>query len=219
MKTRQVLVIGAGRFGTALATTLYAAGHEVVVVDADEEIIHDIMNDVTHAVIADATSEEALRRLGVGNFDVAVVAIGSDLEANILATVTLKELGARRVVSKVTSRVAARVLLRVGADQVVQPEHDMGVRLARQLVTPRLLDAFNLGERHSVIELEAAGRLLGRLADLRLPKRFGVQVIAVTRNGALNVSPGADFVLEPRDHVVVIGDNAGIQRLRDDLSE
>lgn len=217
MKRRQILVIGAGRFGSALATTLYRLGHEVVVVDASEEIVNRVMNDVTHAVIADATSEEALRRLGAGNFDVAVVAIGSDLEANILATVALKELGARRVVSKVTSAMAARVLLRVGADQVVQPEHDMGVRLARQLVTPRLLDAFNLGERHGVIELEADGRLLGRLADLQLPRRFGVQVIAVTRAGTLNVTPGADFVLEPHDQVVLIGDNRGLQRLRDHL--
>lgn len=219
MKTKQFLVIGAGRFGTALATTLYDLGHEVVVVDRSEEAIEAIMHRVTHAAIVDATDEEALRKLGCGNFDAVVVAIGDNLEANILATVAAKSVGARHVVSKVASALAARVLAKVGADVVVRPEHDMGVRVARQLATPSILDAFDLGSDHGVIEIEVRPRLAGTLEHLRLRNRFGVQAIAVNRSGKLEVGPPGDFELRPGDKVVLIGSNAAIERMRDYLSE
>ncbi len=218
MKAKQFLVIGAGRFGTALATTLYDLGHEVVVIDQVEEHIDAIMNRVSHAAIVDATDEEALRQLGVGNFDQVIVAIGDDLEANILATVAVKSLGAKRVISKANTQLAARVLERVGADEVIRPEHDMGVRLARQLATPSLVDAFNLGEEYAVIEIETQEKLHGMLKQLRLPNRFGVQVIAVNRAGALEISPRADFEILPDDRVVLIGSNAAIERFRNYLS-
>ncbi|HEX7022735.1 MAG TPA: TrkA family potassium uptake protein [Trueperaceae bacterium] len=218
MKAKQFLVIGAGRFGSALATTLFELGHEVVVIDRDEAAVEAVMNSVTHAAIADATDEAALRRLGVGNFDQVIVAIGENLEANILATVAAKGCGAHRVISKANSALAARVLASVGADVVIRPEHDMGVRLARHLATPSVLDAFELGERHGVVEIEAQGKLRGRLAELRLTNRFGVQVIAVTRNGKLVVGPRADFALEPGDKVVMIGGNEDLDRLRSYLS-
>ncbi len=138
MKVQQFLVIGAGRFGSAVATTLYDLGHEVVVVDQREAAIEAIMDQVTHAIIADATDEQALNKIGVANFDAVIVAIGTGLESNILATLAAKSIGARHVVSKATSNLAARVLARVGADLVVRPEHDMGQRLARQLAAPSI---------------------------------------------------------------------------------
>lgn len=219
MKAKQFLVIGAGRFGSAVATTLYSLGHEVVVVDRSEEAVEAIMNQVTHAAIVDATDEAALRKLGCGNFDAVIVAIGHNLEANILATVAAKSVGARHVVSKVASDLAARVLARVGADEVIRPEHDMGIRVARQLATPSIIDAFNLGPEHGVIEIEVRPRLAGTLERLRLRNRFGVQVIAVNRAGRLEVSPHADFELKPGDKVVLIGSNEAIERIRDFLSE
>lgn len=218
MKVRQFLVIGAGRFGSALATTLFEMGHEVVVIDEREAAVEAVMERVTHAVIADATEEETLRKVGAANFDAVIVAIGHDLEANILATVAAKTIGAKHVIAKAISNLGARVLAKVGADEVIRPEHDMGRRLAQQLATPSIVDAFKLGDAHGVVEVEAGVKLTGTLAHLRLPNRFGVQVIAVNRGGSVDISPGADYVLEPGDRVVIIGSNDAIARFREHLS-
>jgi trk system potassium uptake protein TrkA len=219
VKAKQFLVIGAGRFGSAVATTLYGLGHEIVVVDRSEAAVEAIMNQVTHAAIVDATDEEALRKLGCANFDAVIVAIGENLEANILATVAAKSVGARLVVSKAASTLAARVLAKVGADEVIRPEHDMGVRVARKLATPSIVDAFDLGADHGVIEIEVRPQLAGTLERLRLRNRFGVQVIAVNRAGKLEVGPTGEFELRPGDRVVLIGTNGAIERIRDYLSE
>jgi trk system potassium uptake protein TrkA len=219
VKTKQFLVIGAGRFGSALATTLYQLGHEVVVVDTDEQAIEDIMGHVTHAVIADATDEHALRKLGCSNFDATIIAIGEDLESNILATVATKSVGAKQVISKAKNETAARILNRVGADLVVRPEHDMGVRLARQISAPDVLDTLKLGEHHGVMEVDVHENLAGPLARLRLPNRFGVQVLTVNRNNQLIVSPSADFSLQVGDKVLLIGENSAIDKLRNYLCQ
>lgn len=215
MKAKLFLVIGAGRFGSALATTLFGLGHEVVMVDRDEARIDEVMDRTTHAVILDATDEDALARLELGSFDRVVVAIGNNLEASILSIVAAKSQGARYVLSKATSEAAARVMLKVGADEVVRPEHDMGVRMAKQLVTPTIVDAFNLGDDYEVVEYSAHHKFCGRLGDLKLAERFGVQAIAVNRSGRLEVTPGPDAVIAPGDNVVIIGETRAVERLRD----
>jgi trk system potassium uptake protein len=217
MRVKQFLVIGVGRFGSALATTLYKMRHEVVAIDMDEEKVEAIMNKVTHAAILDATDEDALKKIGVGNFDQVIVAIGNDLESNILATVAAKNMNAKYVICKANSELSARVLSRVGADEVIRPEHDMGIRLAEQISTPDIVDQFRLGENHSVIEIETQKRLCGKLMDLNLTNRFGVQVIAVNRTGRLEVSPRADFELMDGDKAVVIGSNDAVDKFRDYL--
>ena len=218
MRVKSFLIIGAGRFGAAVAETLDAAGQEVVVVDRDEAAITRLMANVTQAVVADGTDERTLRDLGASNFDGVVVAIGDDLEASVLATAAAKDAGATHVVAKAPTALAERILRRVGADDVVRPERDMGVRLAQHLVTPSLVDAFQLGEAYGVMEVEATEALRGRLASLRLPNRFGVQVIAIDRSGALTVSPGADVEVLPGDRLVVVGANRAIERLRAHLA-
>jgi trk system potassium uptake protein TrkA len=219
MKAKQFLVIGAGRFGSAVATTLYELGHEVVVVDRAEEPIEEIINRVTHAAIMDATDEEALRTLGVNNFDEVVVAIGNDFEANILATVAVRGLEAKHVYSKANSLLEAKVLSQVGADEVVRPEHDMGVRLAKQVATPSLVDAFNLGESYGVVEMEAKKKLCGKLSELRLTNRFGVQVIAINRGDQVVITPRADAEIMRGDKVVLIGSNESVERFQQYLAE
>lgn len=218
MRTKSFLIIGAGRFGSAVAETLDAAGHEVVVVDRDEDAITRLMADVTQAVVLDATEERSLRELGASNFDAVVVAIGDDLEASVLATAAAKDAGAQHLVAKAQTALAERILRRVGADEVVRPERDMGVRLAQHLVTPSLVDAFALGDAYAVMEVEATAALAGRLDELRLPNRFGVQVIAIGRAGELSVSPGAEEVVTAGDRLVVVGANAAIERLRAHLA-
>ena len=214
MKAKQYLVIGLGRFGTAVATTLYEMGHEVVAVDRGSENVERVMNLVSHAAILDATDERALRSIGVADFDVVVIAIGLDVQANILCTMNAKGLGAKYVVCKAIDEMAQRVLERIGADQVVRPEHDMGVRLARQIATPNLVDTLDLGSDHAVVEIEANERLSGSLLSLNLTQRFGVQVIAVSRSGQVVVSPRAEEELRPHDKLVVIGHTRALDELR-----
>ena len=219
MNSKQVLVIGAGRFGLALATTLYDLGHEVVVIDNDEDAVEDIMNNVTQAMIADATDEDVLRKVGCGNFDTVVIAIGDDLESNILATVAAKSVGTKHVISKAKDAIAAKVLARVGADKVVRPEHDMGVKLAEQISTPSVLDALDFGDDHEVVEIEVPSKLAGLLADLRLPKRFGVQILTINRGGEITVTPQGDFVIRAGDKVLLLGENRAIEKLQNHLND
>lgn len=216
--SNQYLVIGVGRFGSAVAKTLFDLGHEVVAVDRDEEELETVIGDVTHAAVLDATDERALAQLGLPNFEVVIVAIGDNLEASILATVGAKAGGARYVISKANDRSMARILATVGADEVVRPEHDMGSRLAHQLATPNEIATLELGPDNSIVELEVRDRLIGALSHLRLPGRFGIQVIAVHREREVVVSPGADFELSAGDRIVVIGSNDGLSSVRTFLS-
>ena len=215
----QYLVIGVGRFGSAVAKTLFDLGHEVVAVDTDEDELEAVLGEVTHAAVLDATDERALAQLGLSNFEVVIVAIGDNLEASILATVGAKAGGARYVISKANDRSMARILATVGADEVVRPEHDMGSRLAHQLATPNEIATLELGPDNSIVELEVRDRLVGRLSDLHLPGRFGVQVIAVHREREVFVSPGAEFSLSAGDRIVVIGENASLASIRSFVSE
>ena len=218
MRAKSFLIIGAGRFGSAVAETLFQAGHEVVVIDVDEAAVEQVMTRATQALIANGTEERVLRDLGVSNFDAVVVAIGDHLEASVLATAAAQDAGARRVVAKAPSSLAERILRRVGADEVVRPERDMGVRLAHHLVTPSLVDAFALGEAYGVMEVQASQELSGRLAKLRLPNRFGVQVIAIDRDGKLTVSPDGDVEVLVGDRLVLVGSNQAIGQLRAHLA-
>lgn len=217
MKVRSFLVIGAGRFGSALSSTLFDLGHEVVVVDRSEDALEGVMSHATQAVVLDAVDEETLERLGPANFDVVVVAIGESFESAVLAVAAAKSLGAQRIVAKATSELAAQVLAKVGADEVVRPEHDSGVRLARHLVTPALVDAFDLGENYGVVEIEAGPDLIGTLAHLRLTNRFRVQVIAVARDERLTAAPKADFEVREGDRLVLIGATPDLDRFREAL--
>ncbi|MFC4452152.1 potassium channel family protein [Deinococcus sonorensis] len=219
MKAKQCLVIGLGRFGTAVATTLYEMGHEVVAIDINEENVEGVMNLVTHAAILDATEERALRNIGVSDFDVVVVAIGTDVQAAILATMNAKSLGAPYVVTKAIDEMARRVLERIGADLVIRPEHDMGVRLARQIATPNIVDTLDLGSDYAIVEIEVNERLRGSLRDLNLNGRFSVQVIAINRSGRVEVTPRAEEELRPHDKVVLIGNAHALDALRRYLGE
>ncbi|NJN36917.1 MAG: TrkA family potassium uptake protein [Nitrospiraceae bacterium] len=171
-------------------------------------------------VVNHHASRYNLDRLGGRRVESAtIVAIGEDLESNILATVAAKSVGARQVISKAKNEIAARVLSRVGADTVIRPEHDMGIRLAHQISSPDVVDTLKLGEAHGVMEIDVHQNLVGALGDLRLPNRFGVQVLTVNRRQELIVSPSADFRLEIGDKVLLIGENKAIEKLRNFLSD
>lgn len=212
--TKQFAVIGLGRFGSSLAKTLYNSGHQVLAVDNSHENIQKMMDQVTHCVQADATDEEALKNLGLRNFDVVVVAIGHDMQSSILVTVLLKELGVPFVVAKANSALHGKVLGRVGADKVVYPERDMGERLAKSLVSSNVLDYIDISSEYSIMEIVAGEQLSNKtLGDLDLRAKYGITVVAVKSEGKIQVAPGANNLIHIGDVLVAIGKTTSLQKI------
>ncbi|KUK40879.1 MAG: K+ transport system NAD-binding component [Clostridia bacterium 62_21] len=211
---RQFAVIGLGRFGQSVAISLAKMGYEVLAIDTDEEKVNEIVEHVTHAVQIDALDENALRAVGIRNFDVVIVAIGHDMQASILITVMLKEMGVREVVAKARTELHGRVLAKVGADKVVFPERDMGVRVARALVTKNILDQIELSPDYSILELVAPEEFVGKtLEESGIRLKHGVTVLAIRRGADIIISPGGKQVIEPGDVLVTVGRNDRLKRL------
>ena len=212
---KSYIVIGLGRFGSYVARQLYSLGCEVLAMDVRPELVQQISNDVTHAVVGDAQDKEVLKALGVRNLDCAVLAIGDDLAASVLCTMNLKELGVPYLVCKAHDEVHQNVLEKLGADQVVIPEQENGVRLARSLSNPNLLDYIELSDEYSIVEMPAPAAWCGKtLKDLNVRAKLGANIIAIRREGKLNVSPGADFTFVAGDIVVVLGDVQAIEKVQ-----
>lgn len=213
-RNTDIAVIGLGRFGTSLALTLMDHRYTVLGIDRDPRLVQDISGQISHAAALDATDEDALREVDIPAFDTVVVAIGSDFESNLMATVALKHLGIPQIISKALSGRQREILLRVGADRVVQPEQDAGRRLAEELIAPSMLERLPLGPAHGVAELYAPSPMVGKsLADLRLRERRGVTVLVIKRNEELLVSPDGGTVLRRGDLLVVLGSNESILAL------
>ncbi|WP_028546826.1 potassium channel family protein [Paenibacillus taiwanensis] len=211
---KQYAIIGMGRFGSSIARSLSNLGFEVLAIDSSEQRIQEIVNMVTHAVSADSTEEEALKALGVRNFDVVVVAIGQDIQASILTTLILKDLGVPMIVAKAQNELHGKVLSKIGADKVVFPERDMGTRVAHNLISPNILDYIELSDDHSIVEVRATGSMLGQnLIELDIRARFGCNVMAIKNNGHINISPLADYRLREEDILVIVGQNDNLKKL------
>lgn len=210
----EVAVIGLGRFGSSVALQLAAAGCKVLGIDRDQEIVQSLADELTQTVALDATDEEALRAIDITAFDTVVVAIGADFESDLMATVALKSLGVRRVICKALTERQKAILLKVGADQVVLPEHEAGQRLAQSLTMPLLLEQFALGTTHTLTELRVPSSFVGQtLRSIDLRGRFGVTLLAVKRADDLIISPPAVLSFAREDLLVVIGTNEQIARL------
>lgn len=204
----------------AVGKTLYSLGHEVLAIDSSEEVIQEISDDVTYAVQADITDEKVLRSLGISNFDVAVVAIGSDLEAAVLATLIVKELGVKKVISKAQSEVNARILYKIGADRVVLPEKDMGLRLAHNLASTNILDFIELSPEYSVIEVAAIEDWYDKtLEEISIPSKYSVNVIAIKKNKEIKVSPTKNDIVEKNDILVIVGNVGDVARLEAEMAD
>jgi trk system potassium uptake protein TrkA len=211
---RQILVVGLGRFGSAVATTLSELDCEVACVDSSERRIQALAPLVTHAVQLDSTDRDALGQLTVPDFDVAVVAIGADIEASILTTANLSELGCSEIVAKAMTLPHARILEKVGAHRVIFPEHEMGVRLGNALAGTNLIDYMELDPRYAVAEVRCPAEIAGRtLAEANVRGRYGVIVLCVKSGDEVDVIPDADRRLEKTDVVVVAGPTKDIDRL------
>ncbi len=220
MKMNQFVIIGLGRFGSSLGSELIKLGYEVLGVDRDEEKVQELSTVLTHAVVADATEEEVLRSIGARNFDCGVVAIGDDIQASILATILLKDLGVKKVVAKAVSDLHGRVLERVGVDRIIYPERDMGVRVAHQLVSPNLLDYIELSKQYTIAELAVPQCLSGKsLNDVNPRGRFGCSIVAINKPKGIIIAPVAKDVLSEADVMVVIGTNQQIEQFQESIGQ
>jgi trk system potassium uptake protein TrkA len=209
------VVIGLGRFGSEVARQLYSLGCEVLALDMRSDLVQQISKDVTHAVVGDGQDIEVLKALGVRNMDCAIVAIGDDLAASVLATMNMKELGIPYVVCKAHDDTHRRVLEKLGADRVVIPEKENAARLARSLSTPNVLDYIELSEDYGIVEVPAPKSWHEKsLKDLNVRAKLGVNILAVRRQGKINVSPAADFVIRSGDIMVVLGDSLALEALQ-----
>lgn len=211
---RQFVVIGCGRFGTSVAMKLNELNCEVMVVDNNEETIQDISEYVTHAVQADATDENTIRSLGIRNFDVAVVTIGSDIQSSILITLMCKELGVKHVVAKAQNELHAKVLYKIGADRVVFPEREMGIRIAKNLVFDNILDYVELDPRYGIAEIYAPEEWIGKtLKELELRTNYHINVLGIKRGAELDVQFDPEDEITEGTVLVIIGGNDDINKL------
>lgn len=215
-ENKQFAVIGLGRFGSAVCSTLHSLNHEVLAVDWEEEKVNKSLTSriAAHAIRVDTTDPLALKEAGILEFDTVIVAIGNYLAQSITTTLNLKEGGVKHVVAKASSEIHMKLLKKVGADHVVFPEWEMGCALARSLTKPQILDRFDLDPEHSIVETIVPDRFIGRtLAELDLRKRYGVTVLAVSQDTKFLVNPPPQYRLSPSSMFVLIGSNKDIDRL------
>lgn len=218
MKKQQFVVIGLGRFGSSIALELMALNYEVLGIDRNEEIVSDMSELLTYAVVADASDEEVLKSLGVRNFDCGIVAIGEDIQTSILAAILLKDLGVSTVVAKAISVLHGRALEKLGVDRVVYPERDMGIRVAHQLVTPNLLDYIELSKDYSIVEMNVPLCLDGKtLTEINIRTRFGCSIVALHRSTGIIVAPTAMDQVRTGDIMVIIGSNENIDKFENEV--
>ena len=215
-------IIGLGRFGGSICRSLVESGQEVLVIDSNEDRVNEYMNIATHAVVGNAQDEMTLRSLGIRNFDHVIVAIGEDIQASILVTLMLKEMGVPNVLAKAQNEYHARVLEKIGADKVVHPERDMGVRIAHNLVSKNILVFIELSDEFSLAEIRVTNsRFFNRtLIELNFRQKYGLTVVAIRRgNGKVVVSPDATEVVQEYDNLLVIGTAEDVDMLDEKINK
>ena len=208
-------VFGLGRYGTAVARELVEGGAEVLAVDRDEEIVNSASAFIPVCKCADVTDAEALRQLGVANIDVVILSMASNLESSVMAVMLCKELGVKTVIAKGASEMNCRILRRVGADKVVFPENESGVRLAKSLLSAGFTDIIELSRDVSMLELEVRPEWVGKtLTELSLRRKYSINVVAVVKNSQISVDMDPDKPLEAGMKLIVIANVEKIKRLQ-----
>jgi trk system potassium uptake protein len=213
MAKRQYAVIGLGRFGISVARRLHEAGQEVLGVDISEERVEDAELFVTHALVADTREEKALLSVGIRNMDCVIVAIGNDMQSNILTVLLLKGLGVKKVIAKALSKNHGQVLEKIGADWIIYPERDMGERVANQLLSPNMLNYIELSKDYNIEEIIIPSRMAEKsLRELNIRAKYNVSAIAIVREGNIIISPSPDQLIHKGDLLVVIGNREDLAK-------
>lgn len=210
---KEFVVIGLGRFGGSIVNELIDQGAEVMAIDKHPERVDEFATIATQAVVADTTDESVLKSLGIRNFEHVIVAIGDDIQSSILTTLMLKEIGVQKITVKAQNDYHEKVLRKIGADHVVHPERDMGIRIANNMMSNNVLDYLELSDEHSIMEIKANNLLEGHtIIGLDIRARYGVNIVAIKRETEIIVSPQADEVIHEGDVLIVIGADADISR-------
>ena len=212
MEVEAVVVFGAGRFGSALAKELFEEDIEVMIVDNDEEKIQEIASQVTTAIIADVVDEGTIKELGLSNFDVAVIAIGSNLEASVVAAVEAKEYGIPMIYAKASTDMQARILKKIGVDKIIYPELEVGERLARSISGKSILEYIHFSDEYSIVEINLLHHWAGKtILELDVRNKYNINIIAIRRKDRTIVSPNANERLEKDDRLIIIGEEKNLK--------
>lgn len=210
---KEFVVIGLGRFGGSIVRELIEQDADVMAIDIDTERVDEFASIATQAVVADTTDESVLKSLGIRNFEHVIVAIGENIQASILTTLMLKEIGVKRITVKAQNDYHAKVLDKIGADKVVHPERDMGIRIAHNMLSNNVLDYLELSDEHSIMEVKANEKLAGfTLIGLDIRANYGINIVAIKRDKEIIVSPQADMEIQFQDILIIIGSDADINR-------
>lgn len=213
-RVKQYIVIGLGRFGRAIAETLCQDGSEVLGVDMSMDLVEDMRDRLTQTIQMNAMDRDALEALGIQDFDIAFVTMGSDIRASGTIVLQLKELGAKRIVAKAHDEFHGRMLEKLGADQVLFPERDMGRRVAHNLVSGNIIDYLELSSEYSMAEIRPKSEWVGKaLKDLAMRSRLGINVVAIRSGEALNAMPQPDTVLREDDVLLVVISEETLKKL------
>ncbi|MFC0557752.1 potassium channel family protein [Halalkalibacter alkalisediminis] len=217
MVKKQFAVIGLGRFGSSVCKELYKLGHQVLAIDSKEEKVNEMTRHSTHSAIANGTDEKALQSLGIRNFDYVIVAIGDDIQSSILCTLLLKEFGVENVWVKAQNYYHQRVLEKIGADRIVHPEQDMGIRIAQHLTSEKIVDYIELSADYSIVELIATDKVANKsLIDLDIRAKYGCTILGIKRGEDINIAPTPTDQIERSDILIVIGHKNDLKRFEDE---
>lgn len=213
--SKSIAVFGLGRFGRSLATELYNSGADVMVVDKNEFLIDEISDKVSYAVIADLTNEESIKEIGIENMDVVVVTMGSDLTASIMSVMVAKEVGVPYVIAKAADERMGNILSKMGADKVIYPEEEMGIRTAQTIVSDDFLEYFNIDNNLCLLEMKTRPEWVGKnLIELDLRNKYHINVVAVKFHSKMRSSIDPNRPLEADSKLVVILDKSDLAKFR-----
>lgn len=211
-------VIGLGRFGGSICRELSYEGKHVLAIDNDESRVNEFKNIASHAVILDSTDEESLKEIGIHNFEHVIVAIGENIQASILTTVILTDLGVQRITVKAQNDYHEKILRKLGVDNVVHPERDMGKRIVQSLLSSNIIDFLELSDDHSIVEVRAGNRMIGKtLVELDVRAKYGCNIVAIKRGSDIIVSPHGDDPIKAEDVLIVIGSDDAINHFEKKL--
>ena len=214
MKKREFVIIGVGEFGNNVAKTLSNSGATVMVVDKDEAQLENIADYVTYSVCVDATNPEAMKQLGIRNYDGAIVGIGHNLETSVLITMQLKEMGVPFIMVKASTDIEGRILAKVGADKVIFPDREMGIQIGNNIMNGNYFEAIELSEEYSIVDIAVPKSWVGKtLQEANIRSKYGVNVIGIRNLQEMNINPAATHTLTDDDVLIILGHNTDIQDL------
>lgn len=208
-------IFGLGRYGTAVAKHLVKNGAEVLAVDSDPEIVNSVIDELPYCKCADITDPDVLRQLGIANIDVVIISMANNLEASVMATMLCKELGVKTVIAKCSSEMNCRILSRVGADRVVFPERESGIRLAKNLLSSGFVDLFELSTDMSMVAMDVRPEWVGKsLVELNLRKKYSFNVVAVIQDKEITALSDPNMKLEQNMKLIVIADVSKLSKMK-----